>query len=63
MKEISVNAQARLPVNLVEKLDKFTWAKNRSDAIRIILEAFCSMTPEEQADFLKKAAERKFSPK
>ncbi len=57
----SAMVQVRLPASMVEQLDKFAWSRNRSDAIRIIQEAFCSMTVEEQSEFLKKFAERKFS--
>jgi len=63
MRENSVNVQVRMPESIVKQLDDCKWAKGRSDAIRIILEAFFSMTPEEQTDFLRSSAVKKFSPK
>lgn len=58
-----IKIQARMPKATVKILDRVAkkWQMDRSKLIRDILEAFCSMSQEEQAAFFKKAAERKFS--
>lgn len=51
----------RLQPKTVEQLENFKWTSNKSEAIRLILDSFFSMSPEEQTAFLKEAAEKKFS--
>jgi metal-responsive CopG/Arc/MetJ family transcriptional regulator len=60
-----IKIQARMPKATVEELDNLAtkWEMTRSELIRANLEAFCSMTQEEQTTFLKKVAEKKFSQK
>ncbi len=61
MKEDYIVTNVRLKTETVEQLKKFRWAPKKSEAIRLILEGFFLMSPEEQTAFLKKAAEQKFS--
>jgi hypothetical protein len=57
--------QARIPIAVFELIETTAkkWEMTRSELIRLVLETFCQLDPQEQATFFRKAAEKKFSPK
>jgi hypothetical protein len=62
METRTIKVQTRLEKKLVKELAALPWAHgNKSEAIRTILEMFCALPKEKQADFLSQAAEKKFA--
>lgn len=55
--------QIRLTGEVVEKLEGLAWARNRSEAIRTIIESFFTVSEAERRRFLTTASEKKFGTK